>query len=286
MVNRKTRQHQKLQEEIARLGNENEELKLEREESKKNVIHFMQEADVARQELRKAQALIAELTGSEGPNVENETAAGLVTSLGVLQACDASTNTEEREALQVLEDRWRESESQLEQAEARIQSLDRELQQFRQKSWENRAPVIKAELDIKSRELEKVLADQARERASYKTQLEQSAISAQEWHEKHDRLQEIMSKYVALEDQHKALEEAHVREGHLKAINKALREEIRKATSHEEKEINLAYLRNVVIMFFEKKQMQAQLIPVLSTLLQCSSEEQTRLSKCVRNKQP
>lgn len=51
-----------LQEKVQRLSNELEELRLEREESKKNVMHFIQEADVARQELEKAQATIAHLT--------------------------------------------------------------------------------------------------------------------------------------------------------------------------------------------------------------------------------
>lgn len=189
MVNKRNR-HQKLQEDIARLGNENEELKLEREESKKNVVHFMQEADAARQELRKAQALIAELTGSTACKSEDEAPAGLVTALSVSSGCDASTNTDERDPLQILEERWRESESQLEHAEARIKALDRELHQLRQQNWENKTPVIKAELETKSRELEKALADQARERASYETQLEQAASCTREWHEKHDRLQE------------------------------------------------------------------------------------------------
>lgn len=43
-----------LQAQVARLTNEIEELHLEKEESKKNVLHFMQEADQARQEARRA----------------------------------------------------------------------------------------------------------------------------------------------------------------------------------------------------------------------------------------
>jgi chromosome segregation ATPase len=53
-----------LQEQVVKLNNEIEELQLEREESKKNVLHFMQEADSARQELKKTQELIDELTST------------------------------------------------------------------------------------------------------------------------------------------------------------------------------------------------------------------------------
>lgn len=54
-----------LQEQVIRFTNEIEELQLEREASKKNVLHFMQEADITRQELKKAQELIEELTHNQ-----------------------------------------------------------------------------------------------------------------------------------------------------------------------------------------------------------------------------
>lgn len=54
-----------LQEQVHRLTNEIEELRLEREESKKNVLHFMQESDSIRQELKRAQEIIEELSLKE-----------------------------------------------------------------------------------------------------------------------------------------------------------------------------------------------------------------------------
>lgn len=54
-----------LQDQVYRLTNEIEELRLEREESKKNVLHFMQEADTIRQKLKRAQEIIEELTLNE-----------------------------------------------------------------------------------------------------------------------------------------------------------------------------------------------------------------------------
>lgn len=55
-----------LQEQVARLTNEIEELRLEREESKKNVLHFMQEADATRQELKKAHQIMEGLNLQQG----------------------------------------------------------------------------------------------------------------------------------------------------------------------------------------------------------------------------
>lgn len=46
----------------------------------------------------------------------------------------------------------------------------------------------------------------------------------------------------------------------------------------EEEEINLEYLRNVIIKFLESKSTRAQLIPVLSMMLKFTPEETKRLN--------
>lgn len=46
----------------------------------------------------------------------------------------------------------------------------------------------------------------------------------------------------------------------------------------EEEEINLEYLRNVIIKFLESKSTRAQLIPVLSMMLKFTPEEVKRLN--------
>ena len=70
---------QKLQDQIQRLNNELEELRLEREESKKNVLHFMQEADQARQDLEQAQSVISQLSQQQQSS-ERQKEGGLVAS--------------------------------------------------------------------------------------------------------------------------------------------------------------------------------------------------------------
>ncbi|KAI8980841.1 hypothetical protein BDB01DRAFT_188035 [Pilobolus umbonatus] len=54
-----------MQEQVTRLTNEIEELQLEKEENRRNVIHFMQDADKSRRELKKAQELIEEITARQ-----------------------------------------------------------------------------------------------------------------------------------------------------------------------------------------------------------------------------
>jgi hypothetical protein len=63
-----------LQEQIAHLSNELEELRLEKEESKKNVLHFMQEADSTRHELKllQQQMFAQEKAGCLSPPPEEE----------------------------------------------------------------------------------------------------------------------------------------------------------------------------------------------------------------------
>lgn len=73
-----------------------------------------------------------------------------------------------------------------------------------------------------------------------------------------------------------------IREQHLRTANKTLREEIRRINKVEEEIINIEYLRNVIIKFLERRNTRAQLVPILSTLLQCSHDEQTRLSKLIK----
>ncbi|KAG0740613.1 hypothetical protein G6F57_009392 [Rhizopus arrhizus] len=65
-------QKRNLQEQIKKLKNEIEELKLEREENKKSVIHFMQEVEMAQDELKRAQEVISQLTSQKSENTRLE----------------------------------------------------------------------------------------------------------------------------------------------------------------------------------------------------------------------
>ncbi|KAG2216901.1 hypothetical protein INT45_010929 [Circinella minor] len=383
---------QKLQDQIQRLHNELEELRLEREESKKNVLHFMQEADQARQDLEKAQSIIGQLSQQQQSHEGRKEGkqGGLVTTgddvlikkttqiliklqqlndptiinavwnqldenqqikkneekllleqqkekddlirqqqlSGQQQQIDSLTEqlheahkkikqlemdkqrsldelsmakNEQETAIQArdieferaetLEKRWQTSENQLEEAETRIHSLERELESMRQKEWVNKAPssqlVEKTELDAKCKELKELGSKFSVVQEQYgnlKDQMEQQSDELKDSREKYIKLEEKLIGYRTLENQKDALEQAKIRENHLKTINKTLRDEIRKTSSRNDMEVNMEYLKNVIIKFLEKKQTRAQLIPVLSTLLQCSREEQLRLNKLVRNK--
>ncbi|KAG1143339.1 hypothetical protein G6F36_015435 [Rhizopus arrhizus] len=70
MARKQTNNQQKrnLQEQIKKLKNEIEELKLEREENKKSVLHFMQEAEMSQNELKRAQEVISQLTSQKSEN--------------------------------------------------------------------------------------------------------------------------------------------------------------------------------------------------------------------------
>lgn len=110
-----------------------------------------------------------------------------------------------------------------------------------------------------------------------------------------------------MENKQTEFEALKVRENHLRTVNKTLRDEVRKVKKVQEETVNIEYLRNVMIKFLEKRQTrvkfkycvfrciydinfsflekkQAQLVPILSTLLQCSHDERVRLSKLIRNK--
>lgn len=85
-----------------------------------------------------------------------------------------------------------------------------------------------------------------------------------------------------MENKQSELDVIKVREQHLRTVNKTLREEIRKVNKVQEEIINIEYLRNVIIKFLERRNTRAQLVPILSTLLQCSHDEQVRLSKLIK----
>lgn len=182
-----------LQAQVSRLNNEIEELRLEREESKKNVLHFMQEADATRQELKKAQQYIDEFSPCSPPSQPERPKLSLLLSrLSVLDETsierlfqwldvpfdDIMTQLEttreqnlqmteeldqlrveyqvtkstllvENERAEIIEKRWKESESALEQAESTIQILHKDLNYFRQQEQEcNRHPMDSSLSDI------------------------------------------------------------------------------------------------------------------------------------------
>jgi chromosome segregation ATPase len=232
-----------LQEQVSRLTNEIEELRLEREASKKNVLHFMQEADTTRQELKKAQELIEELAHnkqSEGynsppPESNEETPSVLFSKLSLLskdklaKLFDLVENNKlgmveqlstelhetrlknvslkeeldqlkqeyqatqhafqvENERADIIEHRWKESESHLEQAESTIQSLSSELDNFKQKQQEwqstNQPNLTKQELC----RLEEQLQRTAKDYEHCKLKLDETKRSSEHWQEKYDEL--------------------------------------------------------------------------------------------------
>ncbi|KAI9252178.1 hypothetical protein EDC94DRAFT_636761 [Helicostylum pulchrum] len=255
-----------LQDQVVRLNNEIEELQLEREESKKNVLHFMQEADGTRQELIKAHALLDELSSYELDQIKQE-----------YQATRAALKVENERA-EIIEKRWKESESNLEQTESTIQSLNKELDLFRQQEWkttsDNTLSDILCTLENKHREVVEQLG-------TIQINLEEKEKEALVWQEKY---QVLHVAHTQMENKQTDLDASKMRENHLRTINKTLRDEVRKANKVQEETVNIEYLRNVMIKFLEKRSTRAQLVPILSTLLQCSNDEKSRLSKLIRNK--
>jgi chromosome segregation ATPase len=237
-----------LQEQVSRLTNEIEELQLEREESKKNVLHFMQEADTTRQELKKAQELIEELAhnkNAEGyssppPELDEQAPSVLFSKLSLLskdkiaQLFDLVENNKldmieqmsielhetrlknvslqekldqldqeyqatrgalqvEHERAEIIERRWKESESHLEQAESTIQTLESELDTLRQKQQECYQPNLTKEALCR---LEEQLQCTAQDYEHCQLKLDETKRSAEHWQERYDELsvQHVMQK--------------------------------------------------------------------------------------------
>jgi chromosome segregation ATPase len=172
-----------LQDQLAKLNNEIEELRLEREESKKNVLHFMQEADTARHELSETKQLMKELKRNATPPLsaspsdqdddEDDRISLLLLNPSDPKGFDTSDDKPEqemqsklkrcqlenaelaeeldqirheyqatRQALHIeneraetIENRWKESENNLEQAEITITQLEHDLEKYRQLDW-------------------------------------------------------------------------------------------------------------------------------------------------------
>ncbi|KAI9013761.1 hypothetical protein CLU79DRAFT_722006 [Phycomyces nitens] len=369
MVNkRQSYSKQKLQEELARLGNEIEELRMEREESKKNVLHFMQEADTARQDLQQARKQIVILSSKQTQDpsvdlpsqsideslhkqsqeeqivqletlltratnslVEHEKTAELhsrdteniaqltdqVKQLtDQLKDCQNTLNRlsdsqlliqEEldqaidenrvlRQTLKVehergerLENHWKTSENALEQAEIKVELLNKELEGLRKQTWESKvAQPDTSKIETLER-LQKTLQQKYQDNLEKYSTLEQNLENEVKSHahlktQYEDKLK-LLTLRQAREDEHnEMLDQSKVREQHLRTINKTLRDEIRKISRNRREVVNVEYLRNVILTFLEKKQTRHQLVPVLSTLLQCSNVDQAHLYSLVRNK--
>lgn len=176
-----------LQEQIARLENQLEELRLEREESKKNVLHFMQEADAARQQMQAAMAQLAQRSEDElderlWHNKEHE---ANIIKMEEQLAQVKHENAElkemleaERERADTMERRWQASEHELEQVETHSRALQTELEKLRQQEWAVKLPQVpmveKSELDVKVKALEALetqLEQCQAERDAFKHQL-------------------------------------------------------------------------------------------------------------------
>lgn len=59
------------------------------------------------------------------------------------------------------------------------------------------------------------------------------------------------------------LNQAKIRENHLKTINKTLRDEVRKISKVQEDLVNIEYLRNVIIKFLERKSTRVSAMLIL-----------------------
>ncbi|KAI9249286.1 hypothetical protein BY458DRAFT_525818 [Sporodiniella umbellata] len=105
---------------------------------------------------------------------------------------------------------------------------------------------------------------------------EEAFAQAKEWQEKYD---DLYSVHIGYQVQIQDIEQAKAREIRLRAINQMLRSEIRE---RREEQLNLEYLKNVIIKFLEKKTTRPQLIPILSALLQCTGEDKNKLHRIVQ----
>ncbi|KAF7732850.1 hypothetical protein EC973_000126 [Apophysomyces ossiformis] len=315
--NNNKQQQQKLQEQIARLQNEIEELQLEREESKKNVLHFMEEAESAKQTLHKTQAALDELLAiRKNSNKSNDDENGRVALahltaklahltidevdqlLKVHEALNQRTRERDealqkirlveqdreevrqtleqqrqehevtRKALQaeqdradVLEQRWKDSESGLEQAEAKVQHLEHEIERWRKQAYDGlrsaETEKARSSLQQQKEEAEKAEALQALE-DRYRSRVADLEMKLDLGEKDHAMLQEkqqqLEAKLRTFHDQQNELDQARIRENHLKTTNKTLREELRKSQQQEDEAINTEYLKNVILKFLERKQ--------------------------------
>lgn len=246
-----------LQNQIVKLSNELEELQLEREESKKNVLHFMQEADSARQELKRVQELLDELTtqhhlASPPPEKNDSTSTKregsnnkisiLLSRLSLLdqdqinklfdlleqpslpdqltkaqqdlkktkseyaileeeldqikQEYQATRGalTIENERAEIIEKRWKESESSLEQAESTMQSLTCELNQFRQRQECNATAAVTTNskdhclTENELCQLKEKYTITVQQLNTLQSRLEEKQDSVKLWQERHDTL--------------------------------------------------------------------------------------------------
>jgi chromosome segregation ATPase len=249
-----------LQEQVARLTNEIEELRLEREESKKNVLHFMQEADSTRQELKKAQEIIEEFTTTDHhlqgylspppesieseddedikepsklsillsklSQMDQEKISNLFQlvetdnnaiqdlhnvkqSFSQLKSAHVSLKEElnqlqeeyhatrgalqiENERAEIIEKRWKESESSLEHAESTIQSLNKELSHFRQQQQEcNKKVNETTDIKLIQEDLCRSKQDLAITVQNYhdcKVKLEETEQTLKHWQTKYDEI--------------------------------------------------------------------------------------------------
>ncbi|ORE06900.1 hypothetical protein BCV72DRAFT_274142 [Rhizopus microsporus var. microsporus] len=245
-----------VQEQIRKLKNEIEELKLEREENKKSVLHFMQEADSAQKELKKAQETIKQLIEDKNEGACHDSVQCMAEKAKLAQEIDQAKhkcNTVRSE----LECQRRTFEQLCLSVEQEKIVMQNEVSSLREK-------YISATESISCLELK----------------LGKAYQESKQWQEKYDDLYMI---HVNIENQKKELEYIKAREIQLKAMNKMLRNEIRRMTKAQDDALNLEYLRNVIIKFLELKTTRSQLIPVLSSLLQCTHEDQTKLHQIVQN---
>ncbi|KAI7901273.1 uncharacterized protein BX663DRAFT_515474 [Cokeromyces recurvatus] len=295
-----------LHEQTRRLMNEIEELRLEREESKKNVLHFIREADLIRQELERAQALIQQLTFYK--NRYDDKQFMLFSKLSQLG------DTKIKQLFDLLEDNNNEKKKNndfLAREEMTLSSNSNNRVALKKKR-ESLKTITKNICCYCKKEFKKDTSllsppppppppqqqqQQQQGNVTHHLTIEElctfnhsESLSATKPDEQHKLIKKEDWQHdnkIKMQQNRKLdlLEQAKDRENNLKTINKMLREEIRKLNkTRVDTTINVEYLRNVIIKFLERQNTRAQLVPILSTLLKCSTEDQTRLSRLVRNK--
>ncbi|OBZ86265.1 hypothetical protein A0J61_05683 [Choanephora cucurbitarum] len=264
-----------LQAQVTRLTNEIEELYLEKEESKKNVLHFMQEADLARQEAKRAletldQSTVLSSAWTRISNLDDTCLTQLLTLLDHHAVDEWAQLRSDHVSLQSTLDQTRD------EVHATRVALEEETKRanLMKKRWQNAEYQLeKAEHIIDSNKM----TQEKEIRQEYQSKLNQSEQSQLHWK---NQCEKLISQNALYEEQTKA---SKAKEIHLMLVNKTLKQEIRKLNREERELVNLEYLRNVILKFLERKNTRAQLVPILSTLLQCSQEDQTRLFQLTQN---
>ncbi|KAI9308862.1 GRIP domain-containing protein [Cunninghamella echinulata] len=229
---------------IKGLKNQIEELLLEKEESKRSLIHFMTQSDEALKDVDKWQKK-AESSTKEAKDMKVK-----LTEL-------VKAHKKRDSILRDTEKKYEEIQRQLEQQEKANHNLQEQYIQLKERD------TTVSDLSEKIDQLSSANEDYD----ALKKQLDDHTSTSKN----------LSDKIAELEKKVKELEDMKIREGHLKTLNKVTRVITAKPSNKDEEDVNMEYLRNVVLKFLESKSTRAQLVPVLTMLLKFSPEEIKRL---------